>query len=175
MKRAIFCLVAAMAFSAPTAFSVPDVSHAAAAAVSTEKFVTTAGVAGIFEVESSRLAAERAQDAKVKAFAQQMISDHTAANEELDSAVKAGGDNTPVPQDLDGKHKSMVDQLTKAKGAAFDELYKKIQLQAHMDAVDLFGTYAKSGDNKALQGFAEKTLPTLEHHLSEIKSISGGG
>jgi len=171
MKRTIFLLAAAIAFSAPAALTIDPVAYAAA--VSDSNFVTTAGVSGTFEIESSRLAVAKSQDTRIKAFAQRMISDHTQIANDLESTVKASGEKTPLPADLDAKHKQMIDQLTKANGVDFNRLYVKMQVQGHKEAVDLFSTFAKSGRNAMLKSFAQKTLPMIEDHYKQIKSISG--
>ena len=40
-----------------------------------------------------------------------------------------------------------------------------MQVDAHKSAVSLFQRYAKGGDNTKLKDWAQKTLPTLQHHL----------
>jgi putative membrane protein len=51
--------------------------------MSAQDFVTEAASGGLFEVQSSQLALEQAQRDDVRTFAQQMVADHTAANDEL--------------------------------------------------------------------------------------------
>ncbi|MDB5621992.1 MAG: outer membrane protein, partial [Devosia sp.] len=45
------------------------------------------------------------------------------------------------------------------------------QAAAHMEAVDLFRTFADEGDNEAVQAFAAETLPTLDMHKQHIKEL----
>src|SRR5262245_50632425 len=52
----------------------------AAAPPSAGTFVEKAAIAGMFEVESSRIAIDRVNDPKLKEFAQMMVDDHTKAN-----------------------------------------------------------------------------------------------
>ena len=47
------------------------------------QFVTKAAEGGQFEVEIAKLAADKATDPHVKEFAQMLVDDHTAANENL--------------------------------------------------------------------------------------------
>lgn len=75
------------------------------------------------------------------------------------------------PIKLSPKHQKMLDQLQCAKGADFDTLYLDMEPQAHMEAVSLFRTYAGSGDDQALVGFAKETLPNLETHLGHVKML----
>jgi putative membrane protein len=77
----------------------------------------------------------------------------------------------PAPTTLSPKHQEMLDQLSASKGAEFETLYVDMQAQAHMEAVGLFRTYAGSGDDQTLVGFAKETLPNLETHLAHIKMV----
>ena len=171
MKRMIY-FIAAMALASPVTITV--VPTVQAAAVHAPKFVQMAGMAGMFEVESSRIALQKSQSQQVKDFAQQMITDHTKANEQLKSVVQSAGVKAMVLQALDSKHQKMIDQLNAASGTEFDTKYIKMQLEGHKDAVSLFSKYAKTGDNNDLKSFASETLPTLQHHLQMVQSLSTG-
>lgn len=140
--------------------------------VTNEQFVMKAANGGMFEVESSKLAKTMAADAKVKAFAEKMIADHTKANEELMKAAKAA--NVTVPAKLDEKHQKMLDELKNVKGAGFDKAFMVAQEKAHDEAVGLFKSATKSVTDAGLKGFAENTLPTLEEHHKMAKKLRDG-
>src|SRR5688572_26064977 len=55
----------------------------AARPITDAEFITLAGSGGLLEVQSSQLAAQRATSDEVKRFAQQMVADHTKANQEM--------------------------------------------------------------------------------------------
>ena len=55
--------------------------------------------------------------------------------------------------------------------AGFDASYLSAQLDAHKDAVAVFRDYAANGPTPPLKAFAEKTLPTLEHHLTMVEEL----
>lgn len=143
-------------------------------ASSTEEFVTKAGVANAFEMDSSRMAVEKAQDPEVKEFAEKLITDHEKAGEELLSTVDQTRINTPVPEGVDAKHKDMIEKLEAASGAEFDQLYVDMQVQAHEEAVELFRSYAENGDQPQLKEFASSNLPALEEHLEMAKELDQG-
>jgi len=65
----------------------------------------------------------------------------------------------------------MLDLLKNANGKDFVTLYIDMQSGAHMEAVSLFRTYAKAGDDVALKAFAKETLPTLEMHEVHVKKL----
>lgn len=137
---------------------------------STTDFATQAAVSGMFEIQSSELALERG-DAATKAFAQQMITAHRKASEELKGLVASANINVTLPATLDSAHQETMDDLRKLQGAEFNEEYIDEQVDAHEDAISLFERYAEGGDNAALKAWAAKTLPELKHHLDMAKKL----
>jgi predicted outer membrane protein len=71
-----------------------------------------------------------------------------------------------LPTGLDSEHQKMLDELKTKDGRDFDVAYDQLQLKAHQDAVALFESYAKAGDNPDLKKWAAKTLPHLKQHLA---------
>src|SRR5438309_962383 len=76
---------------------------------STPDFVKEAAISDLFEIESSKLAVDKGDEA-TKAFAQQMITDHTKTSSELKAAV-AGDPKDPIPTAVDSSHQSKLDKL----------------------------------------------------------------
>ena len=133
-------------------------------------FVPVVAGANAFEVQSSTLARDHALNKDIKVVAEMIIADHTKAGEKL--KVTLEGKGVPLPEtQLAPKHRKMIEQLQAAKGNDFDTLYLDMQAEAHMEAVALFRTYAGSGDDQALVGFAKETLPNLETHLAHVKML----
>lgn len=123
-----------------------------------------------FEIDSSELAKAKDQDAGIVSLADMIITDHTKAGQKLE-ALLADSPNKPEGEaELSPKHQKMLSQLEAVEGEEFKTLYLDIQAQAHMEAVALFRTYAGSGDDQAIVGFAKETLPALETHLQHVKA-----
>jgi predicted outer membrane protein/sporulation protein YlmC with PRC-barrel domain len=141
---------------------------------SAEAFVPKVAVANMFEIQSSELALEQAENADVKDFAQRMVDDHTKAGEDFQAALEASGLGITPPDALDEEHQQKIDELQAASGADFDRMYVDMQVAAHDEAVNLFSGYAEGGDNEDLKTFAENTLPTLQEHQEMIRQISEG-
>jgi putative membrane protein len=173
MKKIL--IAAAFALSATAAFAqsateATGVNSALGVVPKTEDFVLQASASDMFEIESSKLAVQKGDEA-TKAFAQQMIADHEKTSAEL-KALLAGGkiQGTPVTA-LTEDHKEEVDGLAKLEGAEFNEEYIDAQVEAHEDAVDLFKRYADEGENAELKAWAAKTLPALEHHYKMAQDL----
>lgn len=141
------------------------------AADSAQDFVDRAAVGGKFEVDSSQIALGKAQDQRVKDFAQMMIRDHGAANTKLQTV--AGEQKLKVPSALDAQHQGDLDKLKNGQGP-IDPAYVDAQRKAHDEAVKLFEDYASGGDNAALKTFAQQTVGTLKMHQQAIEKIAAG-
>lgn len=162
VKKYIVALFGALLLSSPSA-----------AETSAADFVKKATAAGDFEIATSQLALEKSQAPDVKRFAQQMIDDHTAAAQKLAAvATDAGLPPESQPVKASDKHMKNIQMLQGANPAEFDASYVAVQKKAHEEAVDLFSKYAESGDNAKLKAFAAETLPTLQSHLSHVKTIT---
>jgi len=138
------------------------------AQTSTQDFVTKVAISDMFEIQSSKIAAQKGNE-NVRAFAQQMITDHTKTSNELKSMV--GKAKAKLPSALDAEHQKKLDQLQKLAGDQFSQIYANMQVQAHEDAVRLFEAYSSSGDDAELKAWAAKTLPALKEHLQHAKAL----
>lgn len=139
-------------------------------------FLKQAAQNGHAEIEGSKLALTKAGSEKVKAFAQQMIDDHTKANDELTQLAKAKGVELPTEPSLMQKGKQKL--LEHSDGADFDRRYAEtLGVKAHEDTIKLFRKGAQEAKDADVKAFAEKTLPKLERHLEmarELHAAVGG-
>jgi putative membrane protein len=142
-------------------------------APSTPDFVQKAAMSDMYEVQAGKLAAEKGQSDAVKQFGTQMVDAHTKTTDELTGIVKTKNIKVDLPTKLDAKHQKLIDDLNSAV-EGFDKTYAKQQVDGHQEAVDLFKKYAAKGDDADVKQFAEKTLPTIEHHLDEAKKLPAG-
>ena len=136
-----------------------------------QQFADMASSSNMFEIESSRLALEKAASEEVKSFAQHMIDDHGKAGDEMMAAAQDDG-ITPAPG-LQPAHQAKLDELSALDGEAFDAAYIMAQVAAHDEAIALFEGFSSNGDDSALKAFAANTLPTLQQHREEIGGTAG--
>jgi putative membrane protein len=137
---------------------------------STADFVKEAAMSDMTEIAASKIGQERG-NAEEKAFAGQMITDHTKTSGELKQLVSSGDVKAEIPAALDSSSQSKVDKLKNAKPDDFSSDFDSMQVSAHKDAVSLFERYAKGGDDPKLKDWAGKTLPHLQHHLEMAQSL----
>ncbi|MCO7518187.1 MULTISPECIES: DUF4142 domain-containing protein [unclassified Pseudomonas] len=139
-----------------------------AMAASSNDFVDTAIESGIAEVVTGKLALDKSKDAEIKTFAQQMVSDHTQANQKLGDIARQLDISVPDEAALTDKVKKMILEW---RDESFDRSYVNNQVQAHEKAVELFKKEASSSDKPELKAFASETLPKLEEHLKHAKAL----
>jgi putative membrane protein len=140
------------------------------------KFAMKAAQGGMAEVQLGQLAAQKASNPDVKAFGQQMVDDHSKANDELKSV--AAKENMTLPSTLDAKDQALMTKLQGMSGADFDRTYVKAMVKDHQEDVKEFQKEADKGKDPQIKNFASQTLPVLQQHLSKIQSIQsnlGGG
>ncbi|MCF5805843.1 MULTISPECIES: DUF4142 domain-containing protein [Pseudomonas syringae group] len=145
-------------------------SQMAVAAQDPDDFVEDASAKGIAEVQVGKLAQdEKGVAADVKEFAQQMVKDHTAANEKLDAIAKKKSIEVSTDPMLMDKAKAMILEM---RGKSFDQAYANNQVVAHEEAIKLYKEEAENGKDAELKAFAKETLPTLEKHLEHAKKLA---
>jgi putative membrane protein len=135
-----------------------------------QDYVTKAAIGDRFEIQSSKLALQRASDDKVKTFASRMVKDHTASSAKMKRIIKAEQLPLTVPAELDDAHRQMIDSLSAANGGAFDHMYLEMQMKAHEEALALHQGYAQSGLEPKLRDFAQKTSAVVQMHLEMLNS-----
>ena len=133
-------------------------------------FAETAASSNWFEIESSRLALGRSANEDIRAFAEHMIEDHTAAGEKMQAAAESDG--VMPPPAMSEKEQAKLDELQSAEGEAFDQAYLTAQAAAHDEAVALFTAFSINGPESALREFAAATLPTLEEHQTSVRRLA---
>ncbi|HEX7636762.1 MAG TPA: DUF4142 domain-containing protein [Burkholderiaceae bacterium] len=133
-------------------------------------FLKDAAEAGNAEVEGSRLAESRTQNADVKSFAQMMVDDHTKAGDELKNLAQEKGVKVSDKPSL--TKQAEIKLLSKAKDASFDKHYvNTIGVKAHEDTIKLFQKEIAKGKDADIKAWASKTLPTLQHHLEAANTL----
>jgi putative membrane protein len=122
----------------------------------------------MYEIQSSQLAAGRAQNPALRSFGEMMIRDHTNTTQQLTAAATAAGMGPP-PMAMLPMHAEMVARLQARSGADFDREYARQQLIAHQQAVALHSNFAARGDVPALRAVAAAAVPVVTQHLNMVR------
>ena len=127
------------------------------------------------DIAAGELAKEKGTNAEVKAFAQQMITDHTAVNQQATDLVTKLGvtpEENPTSQQLTQGGQAARDRLSALSGAEFDRAYIDNEVTYHqtvLDAIDQ--TLIPSSENAELKTLLEGVRPAVAAHLEHARQI----
>ena len=134
------------------------------------KHMKDLAIANMAEVETGKLALEKAQDPKVKEFAQHMVDDHSKMLDEVKSLAQSKG--VDLPGAPDAKHQKVMKKLQSASGADFDREYMRAMVKDHRDALKLTQRTAKGAKDPDLKAAAQKAAPDIQDHLKMAQQIA---
>lgn len=135
------------------------------------EFAMMAAMSDMFEIESSRIALQKAQSPQVKQFAQMMIDDHTRMSNDMKAAVQAAGLTVTPPTQLSGDYQTWMSDLQQATGDDFGDKYLDHQQEAHERALALMENYAANGDTQQLKTLAAAAVPKIRAHLEMARRL----
>ena len=154
--------IIALAMSLPVGLALAADSKTSSSKLSgaDSNLIKEAAQGGMMEVELGKAAQDKASNEKVKDFGKRMEQDHSKANDELKKVASDKG--VQLSSDLDKKHKSKVDKLTKLSGVDFDRQYMRDMVSDHKEDVKQFQNEADKGKDADLKKFASETLANVE-------------
>ena len=120
------------------------------------------------------VAAGKATNAEVKAFARLMMSEHHALRQQgkdLATRLKV----TPEPPATDPVKPLAESEMTALestpKGARFDQVYIEQEVAAHKAVLDLVDDAHDQAQNEQLKTLIEKAKPVIQKHLDQAEGI----
>jgi putative membrane protein len=129
------------------------------------------------DIDAGKLAESQASSKDVKAFGQQMVTDHTAVNKQavdLVTKLKVKPEDSDTAQALKKGGADNVANLKMLKGAAFDKAYVDHEIAYHQQVIDaLDKTLIPNAKNAELKGLLEKSRPAFVAHLEHAKKVQG--
>lgn len=121
------------------------------------------------EIELGAIGAQKAQNADLKAFAQEIQKDHTQANKDLMPLAQKYG----VTEDLTKSREHTVNKFDKeASGADFDKKFATEMLKDHQKAISKFEKSSTKLEEADLKQYAETMLPKLQDHLQHAATVA---
>jgi putative membrane protein len=131
-------------------------------------FIVKAIQGNLAEVQMGQLAQEKSQNGDVKAFGQQLATDHKDANSKATAVANDLG-VTP-PEEPSKKQQADYNRLSKLSGDAFDKQFARHMVMDHKKDISEYKADSKKKDPTA--SYASDTLPTLQKHLEMAQSLT---
>jgi putative membrane protein len=133
------------------------------------RFFKKAAMLGEKEVALSRIAAERAVNPQVRAFASEMVRAHTTANTELAGLMKHRGVMIDTG-DQATEQRELAKKWNGKKADGFDEDYLEAMIDCHEDTIDVLENGVDSKDTD-VAAYAAQLLPAVKAHLAQAERL----
>jgi putative membrane protein len=157
-------LIAGAAYAQPAA--APNDAQIAHIAYTADQIDVTAG----------QQALAKSKNPKVRAFAEEMVRDHTAVNERALALVKKLGvtpQANPTSAALSSAAAAKHDELAKLDGAAFDRAYVDNEVAYHKTVnAALSGTLIPNAKNAELKDLLGTGLKLFQEHQAHAEGLA---
>ena len=174
-RRSMLCLCRDFALSAPMIGSVALIADAARAdnqtlSAADRAFIAKVSQGGMFEVEASKVANQKAHEQDVIDVSLYEVHDHEFVGAKLKSIASSLGVN--FPSALNADFQQRVNRLSSlSSGKEFDDAYIKEMDVIHAIDVQAFAEQAKNGQNPALKAFAAETVIIVRRHIGALQAV----
>lgn len=133
--------------------------------------------AGQLDVEAGRQALAKTTDPEVRAFAETMVRDHAAVNDQalaLVGRLNVTPEANPVSASLTEQAAATRDRLAALEGEAFDRAYVENEVAFHRTVNEaLSGTLIPSARNAELKALLETGLELFRAHQAHAEQLGG--
>lgn len=126
-------------------------------------FIKEAAEGNLAEVQMGQLAQQKSQNAEIKQLAQALVTDHTKANEQLQTVAQQQGVKFPTTPDRHHEHAQK--RLEQLSGSQFDQEFATEQIRDHLKDIHKYEQSSKHIEDAALNQYIQQTLPQLRQHL----------
>jgi putative membrane protein len=159
----VSCIVGTSAIAQSTAKPTdPQIAH-------------IAYTAGQIDIATADLALKKTQNNAVKAFADEMVRDHTAVNQKalaLLDKLKVKPEDNDTSKSLAGAAAEKRQELSKLTGAAFDKAYAESEVAYHQTVNGaLEKTLIPSTQNDELKSLLETGLKLFKEHQKHAEHL----
>src|SRR5688500_5349264 len=135
------------------------------------KYFQEMAQANMAEVQTGKLAQQKASSEEVKKFAEHMVQDHGKLLQEQQSMAKTKG--VSLPKQPKKEHQSALKKLQGASGSEFDRMYMEQMVKDHEKTLKTLQDAAKNAKDPEVRQAAEKAAPNVQKHLEMAKEIAG--
>jgi putative membrane protein len=127
------------------------------------------------DIDAGKFAQSKTHNKDVKAFAKQMITDHTGVNKQATALVtklKVKPEENATSKSLREGGEKNIAHLKTLKGTDFDKAYIDQEVTYHQQVLDAIDkTLLPSAKNAELKDLITKVRPAIEAHLEHAKQI----
>ena len=138
---------------------------------SPKDFVMATTQSDEYEIMAAQVADVEAKDPHVRAYAQEMVRDHTRLNEEMRQAAMTAG-LSASSRGMSSDQAMLLSSLQSLRGAEFEKAYVRQQVLAHEQALAVMKSFSIEGAEPNLRKSAQSALATIRDHRKKAEQLS---
>jgi putative membrane protein len=151
---------------APVAGELSDANIAAVASASNQD-----------EIQSSRVALEKGENAQVKQFAQRMVDDHSRMEQEMQTLLQSKGitpQDNPLSTQMKQTAQTAIQALQGMSGRQLDSAYVAHQVRSHQATLQALETMLiPNARDPQMKAMLETARPAVAQHLADAQKLQG--
>jgi putative membrane protein len=148
----------------------PKASEHAAGATDTATCIKEAAQMNAATIKFGQLGSQKAQNAELKQFSEQMEQDHQKAQDRLEAIAKRH--NVTLPTALDAKCQEELTKLQSLSGAEFDKEFAKGAVQGHAQAIAKLRQASTQAKDPDLAQYASTMLSQMKRHQEKVREVA---
>jgi len=125
----------------------------------------------LMEIELGKIAERKASSSEVRAYANQLVQDHTkvdqmvvAMAQDSGTNLKSGAEAHQAARHETAREKELERKLKSAQGADFDRIFLKESSADHDKLISKLQQDKQNTSDEELETLIEKVIPVLEQH-----------
>jgi putative membrane protein len=154
----------------PSAFG-----DAGAAELSDGQILGVVDILNAGEVEQAQAALPRLTEESVQAFANDMVTEHGAARQDLQGLAQMQGlalADSDLATQLSGRSAANIAALNAAAAGSVDALYIQLQVGAHGEALQLLDQLIEAADAPAVEAQLITLRGSVDAHLNRARELA---
>ncbi|AWN31138.1 hypothetical protein DKG71_38205 [Streptomyces sp. NEAU-S7GS2] len=130
-------------------------------------FLTKVRQAGLWEMPAGRLAQTHASSEAIKRAGMHLLEGHS----KLDQLAREDSEalNVPIPDEATAEQQGWVDQLEKARGKEFDQIFVDLLRASHGKIFITIGEVRATTKNSLIRRLATQTNNTVQDHMEVLE------
>jgi putative membrane protein len=171
-------MLKALGIAAALALAAPLAVQAQAPTINDAQIAHIAYTAGVIDVTAGKQALAKSHDKAVRGFAQAMVRDHTAVNDQALALVKKLGvtpQDNATSQALNKGAAAELETLAALNGPAFDRAYLANEVAYHKTVNGaLSATLIPNAKNGELKSLLQTGLKLFTEHQTHAEHLAAG-
>lgn len=155
------------ALVSPTRAVLPRHAFPAAASINDAQILGALSILNAAMIEAAELGSSKASSQAVRDYANMLLSDHRASQQEGDTLAMRLGITPALPPDksMASEHIETMARLNQRSGAAFDRAFMEAMVEDHERVISTVNAdLLPKASNAELKAFILKLQPTLNKH-----------